>query len=99
MKIFSEHPLATFLIRASMHSAQTWTGKDVQRAGAIVVLGQRLPCRDDPGRKPATKRICATTVRSSELLVGPRTGDGLNRETIPANPKSIAIHEAGRSSR
>lgn len=75
MKVASTHALATFLILGSMHSAQAWTGNDVQRAGAIVVLGQRLPCRDEPGRKPTTtKRICSRTVRSSEL-----PGQAMNR--------------------
>lgn len=67
MRTVSKYTLAMVLILVSMHTAQAWTGNDVKNAGAIVVLGQRLPCRDEPARKSAKKRTCSRTVRGSEL--------------------------------
>jgi hypothetical protein len=40
--------LATHLILASTHGALAWTGNDVRNVGAIIVLGQRLICQDQP---------------------------------------------------
>jgi hypothetical protein len=75
MKVVSKVTLATILILAPMHSSQAWTGNDVRNAGAIIVLGQRLTCRDEPTGmtfpsnppSPEMKRICSRTVRGSEL--------------------------------
>jgi len=79
MKANLKLTLATFLILALTHSSQAWTGDDVRNAGAIIVLGQRLICQDQPagvwGNTPkhgwkTTKRTCSKMVRGSEMPLG-----------------------------
>lgn len=75
MNVVAKVTLATILLVSSAHGSLAWTGNDVRNAGAIVVLGQRLTCRDEPAgtaiiTNPSQKllnRICSRTLRGSEV--------------------------------